>query len=153
MILAALLHIAALAHADLTLLSCNASAGIVANVVISTRFLGEKFDRKYDTMGLLLIGIGVTGIVLLSNKEKQEFNMARLNELLTSTQSVVYLGLAVIIINSAKLAGPFFIEHLRYFEKDCVEWDKKSQNQILSEHKGERPERLLIKVLGDLTVD
>jgi len=153
MILAALLHIAALAHADLTLLSCNASAGIVANVVISTRFLGEKFDRKYDTMGLLLIGTGVTGIVLLSNKEKQEFNMARLNELLTSTQSVVYLGLAVIIINSAKLAGPFFIEHLRYFEKDCVEWDKKSQNQILSEHKGERPERLLIKVLSDLTVD
>ena len=141
MVLAALLHIAALAHADLTLLSCNASAGIVANVFISTRFLGERFDPKYDTIGLLLISIGCTVIVLLSNKEKQDFNFGQLNELLTSTQSIVYFGLTVVVTNSAKLTGPYFIDCLRDFEVDCVVWDNKSQNHILDEHKGERPER------------
>lgn len=75
MIVAALLHILALAFADLTLLSCNACTGIIANVVISTRYLGERFDPKFDLAGLSLIGVGCTLIVLLSNKEKQELTL------------------------------------------------------------------------------
>ena len=124
MIVAALLHTAALAHADLTLLSCNASTGIIANIIISTRFLGERFDPKYDTQGLLLISLGCTMIVLLSNKEKQELNLTQLVELLLSIQSILYLCLAVIMINLAKFATPVLLLKLRKFEKDCDTWDK-----------------------------
>ena len=65
---AAILHIWSLANADLTLLAVNASTGIIANIIISTRFLGDKFVPKFDLPGLILIGIGSTMIVLLSNK-------------------------------------------------------------------------------------
>lgn len=64
------LHIAALAYADLTLLSVNASTGILANVIISTIFLDERFNPRYDIPGLALIAIGCTMIVILSNKQK-----------------------------------------------------------------------------------
>ena len=73
--------------------------------------------------------------------------------MLTSTQSIVYFGLTVVVTNSAKLAGPYFIDCLRDFEVDCVVWDNKSQNHILGEHKGERPERELIQVLNALSIE
>ena len=66
----------------MTLLSCNASTGIIANVVISTRFLGEKFDPRYDLIGLSLIALGCTVIVLLSNKEQIKFTKHDLIETL-----------------------------------------------------------------------
>ena len=84
LIVAAILHIIAVAHADLTLLSCNASTGIIANVFIATRFLGERFDPMYDLPGLALIGIGCTMIIFLSNKEKQELSLNQIIELLLS---------------------------------------------------------------------
>ena len=84
MVVAAVLHIIAVAHADLTLLSCNAATGIIANVFIATRFLGEHFDPMYDLPGLALIGIGCTMIIVLSNKEKQELSLNQIIELLLS---------------------------------------------------------------------
>jgi len=74
LVVAALLHAFALAHADLTLLSCNALIGIIFNVVISTRYLGESFNPRLDLPGLSLIGFGCTVIVLLSNKEKRDIS-------------------------------------------------------------------------------
>ena len=48
LIVAAIMHGWAVNHADLTLLSVNASIGIIANAVIASRYLNEKFDWKYD---------------------------------------------------------------------------------------------------------
>ena len=70
LVVGALLHIFAVANADLTLLSCNSAVGIIANGIISTRYLGERFDPFYDSVGLSLIAFGSTVIVLFSNKEK-----------------------------------------------------------------------------------
>ena len=123
LIVAAILHIIAVAHADLTLLSCNASTGIVVNVIISTRFLGERFDPRLDLYGLTLIGMGCTLIVILSNKEKQELTLAQLLELLISIKSICYLCLAAIIVQSARMVTSFYVTYLRRFEKDCLKWD------------------------------
>ena len=97
------LHIVALAYADLTLLSVNSSVGIVANVIISTSFLGERFNPRYDIPGLTLIAIGCTMIVLLSNKEKPLGDSTNIMEQITSIQSMCFFALAFIVISLAKV--------------------------------------------------
>ena len=123
LIVAAIFHIVALANADITLLSCNASTSIVANVFISINFLNEKFDPKNDIPGLVLIGVGCTIIVLLSNKESEEPSLVELVELLTSRKSIFYLCLASLVVNSSKYIMPQMLKQLRKFEKDCDKWD------------------------------
>ena len=91
MAVAALIHIWALANADLTLLAVNASTGIIANIIISTRFLDDKFVPKYDLPGLILIGIGSTMIVLTSNKVNEKMSIDRLLDLLVGIKSIGYL--------------------------------------------------------------
>ena len=134
LVVAAILHIVALAHADITLLSCNASTSIVANVFISIKFLGERFDPKNDIPGLALIGIGCTMVVLLSNKESEELDLEKLVILLTSFQSMCYLGLIAVTINSSKYVLPQLLNYLRKFEHDCELYDLRAEpgsSQIL----------------------
>ena len=100
--IAALLHIWSLANADLTLLAVNASTGIIANIIISTYFLGDKFVPKYDLPGLILIGIGSTMIVLLSNKVNQSMSIDQLLDLLVGIKSIGYLISVIFVCYTAK---------------------------------------------------
>lgn len=102
--LAALLHIWSLANADLTLLAVNASTGIIANIIISTRFLGDKFVLKYDLPGLILIGIGSTMIFLLSNKVNQNMSIERLLDLLIGVKSLAYIISTIFVCYTAHCA-------------------------------------------------
>lgn len=104
MAVAALLHIWSLANADLTLLAVNASTGIIANIIFSTKFLGDKFVPKYDLPGLILIGIGSTMIVLLSNKVNQSLTVEQLLDLLIGLKSIAYLILTAFVCYTAHCA-------------------------------------------------
>ena len=102
LITAALIHGWAVNFADLTLLSVNASIGIIANAFIASRFLGERFDWWYDLQGLTLIAIGCTWIVTLSNKEKKELNFEELVTTVTKPQSLLFgLLIGVFFLMSA----------------------------------------------------
>jgi len=126
MLVAAVLHIFALAHADLTLLSCNALMGSIANVLISTRYLGEKFDARYDFPGLMLLFGGCLLIVMLSNKEKSEVSLKELIELVCRIKSILYICLVQVVVMAAKYTKPLLEVKLRNFEKDCEQWEKGS---------------------------
>ena len=62
-----------LAYADLVLLSTNMIAGIIFNTFLSIRYLGEKFEWKYDLTSFGLMGIGAIIIVLISDMEEKLF--------------------------------------------------------------------------------
>ena len=124
LIVAAVMHGWAVNHADLTLLSVNAAISIIANAVISSKYLGEKFDWKYDFQGLFLIAVGSTMIVMLSSKEKQTWDMEKLFNKLTRLESGLF-GVFVLAV----YLGSLFLSHvlppkLRQFEKDCESIDK-----------------------------
>ena len=90
LILAAIMHGWAVNNADLTILSVNASIGVIANAVIASKYLNEKFDWKYDLQGLCLIAIGSTMIILLSSKERQTFDLEKLLARLLRMESALY---------------------------------------------------------------
>ena len=123
MIVAAVMHIFALAHADLTLLSCNSLMGSIANVLISTRFLGERFDARYDFPGLGLLLIGCLVIVMLSNKEQHDVKLSELIVLVTRVQSIIYICAVQVVVVMAKYTRPYLDAKLRCFEKDCEKWE------------------------------
>ena len=113
MAIAALLHIWSLANADLTLLAVNASTGIIANIIISTRFLGDKFVLKYDLPGLILIGIGSTMIVLLSNKVNQKMTIDQLLNLIIGIKSIGYLISTIFVCYTAHCGMNTLFKQLR----------------------------------------
>ena len=149
MIVGALLHVFALAHADLILLSCNALMGSIANVMISTKFLGERFDPRFDLPGLTLMLIGCMLIVMLSNKDAHEVSLMELVELVSSMQSICYLCSVMVVTKLAKHANSILEKSLRYFEQDCMRWEQGSQYKVLpsTEEKDERPEHILIAAI------
>lgn len=67
-----MLHMGILPYIDLTLMACNASTAIVANMILSTKYLDEVFSWKYDFTALVLIVIGSSMIVLSAHTEKVE---------------------------------------------------------------------------------
>ena len=60
----------AVTFCDLTLIACNAGSGIIFNIIIATKFLGEKSNAKYDITAVSCVAIGTLIIILLSNKEQ-----------------------------------------------------------------------------------
>lgn len=149
LIVAAVMHIFAVSHADLTLLSCNSLMGSIANVLISTKFLGERFDASYDFPGLSLLFVGCLFIVLLSNKEKHEVNLQDLIYDVTRIKSILYISTVQVVVMASKFTGNFFEIQLRKFEKECEKWEEGSQNKLLPPNQGpgERPLRVVISVI------
>ena len=144
-------HVIALRYDDLTLLSVNASTAIIANVLISIKFLGERFVPRYDIPGLGLICIGCSAIVILSNTEKSWRDREELFEWLLSPVSVMYLCSAIVVIIAANVIGEKPFKQLRQFEKDCDEADAKTNDKIMFPHQGgsERPLSVVIGYLND----
>lgn len=118
------MHGWAVNHADLTLLSVNAAISIIANAVISSKYLNEKFDWKYDFQGLFLIAIGSTMIVLLSSKEKQTWDTEKLIAKLTRPESALFAVFVLAVYGGSLFLGHVLPPKLRQFEKDCESIDK-----------------------------
>ena len=66
-------HVVVLPYIDLTLMGCNASFGIIAAMILSTTFLGEKFLWKYDFTAFVFISAGCTTVVLNAHTEEVHF--------------------------------------------------------------------------------
>ena len=54
-------------------MGCNASFGIIAAMILSTTFLGEKFLWKYDFTAFVFISAGCTTVVLNAHTEEVSF--------------------------------------------------------------------------------
>ena len=54
---------------DLVLLSTYNAKQIIAAVVLSVIYLGEKFEWKWDLPGILIIIGGTTWMILVADKE------------------------------------------------------------------------------------
>ena len=52
-------------------------------------------------------------------------------ELLFSIQSLCYLALAAIVVQSAKFAEKIMLRKVRQFEKACELWDRNSKSKLL----------------------
>ena len=113
------LHVAALAYADLTLLAVNGSVAILANIIISTTFLEEKFNVKKDLPGLILITIGCVIVIIIANKEKPLSDINAVMEKLICFQSICFFILSFIVIVAAHMLSKEPFAKLRDFEKDC----------------------------------
>ncbi len=83
--LSAAVHGGTMPFCDLVLLSTLTAAGIVISEFLSIKYLGEKFDVKYDLPSLILIIVGCTTIVALSNQEETKYPPERIRALLSST--------------------------------------------------------------------
>jgi hypothetical protein len=69
-VLNVLCHSLIVPFCDLTLLSCNAATAIIANMILSTQVLGEKFVWQYDMLAMTLIAFGSVTIVINAHTEQ-----------------------------------------------------------------------------------
>ena len=99
-------HFVALPFCDLTLIACNAGSGVIFNIVIATKYLGEKFSAKYDIAAVCCVAIGTLIIVLLSNKEQQVFTVPTILELLTAFRSICYFLATIAAMIAVKILTP-----------------------------------------------
>ena len=105
-IIGSLGHFVALPFCDLTLIACNAGSGVIFNIVIATKYLGEKFSAKYDIAAVCCVAIGTLIIVLLSNKEQQVFTVPTILELLTAFRSICYFLATIAAMIAVKILTP-----------------------------------------------
>ena len=109
-----------LPYVDLTLLSCNAATAIIVNIILSIHILNEKFIPKYDLTAMMLIIGGSMTIVCLSHTEQVTFTPEEIKSMLLQAKSICYIAFALILIVGEKKMMQYFLEHLRDFESDCV---------------------------------
>ena len=121
-------HFAALPFCDLTLIATNAGSGVIFNIIIATKYLGEKFSAKYDISAVTCVAIGTLIIILLSNKEQQVFTVGTLLELLTAFRSICYFLATIAAMVAVKLLTPRLLSKLRLFEQDCEQWERAHAN-------------------------
>ena len=85
LIVSALIHAATLPFVDLVLISTLTAVGIIISTLLAIKYLQEKFICKYDLPSFILIILGCTTIVALSNQEETEYSPEQIKELLTSS--------------------------------------------------------------------
>ena len=76
---------------DLTLIACNSATAIIANVILSTKILGEQFIWKYDLTAMLLIATGVVLIVLKAHTEPVSFSGEEIYYIMISWRMLAYI--------------------------------------------------------------
>ena len=89
LVISALIHAATLPFVDLVLISTLTAVGIIISTLLAIRYLKEKFICKYDLPSFILIILGCTTIVALSNQEETEYSPERIKGLLTSAQYAI----------------------------------------------------------------
>ena len=106
------------------------------NVFIAWKWLGEKFVAKYDVTAILLVFVGTLFIVLMSNKDQQEFTTNELLHLLSTPQSIAYFSITILLAICSHAVVPYVLKKLKAFELDCEQWEAQNAPQkILPEKK------------------
>ena len=68
MTIGVIVHLCVLPFLDLTLVAGGACLGILVAMLLAIFILGERFNWKYDLLGLTFISAGCITIVLNANK-------------------------------------------------------------------------------------
>ena len=127
-LLCAAMQSAMLPFIDLTLVACNCATAIVANMLLSVFVLGEPFVWQYDATAILLIVAGTLTIALQSNTEQRNFSGEEIKQLLLSLQTMVYVGLCVVLFVADRFVLRGALAQLRKFESDAQAYDQRPRD-------------------------
>ena len=83
---------------DLVLLSTTVGLSIIFSNILAMRFLGEKIVWKYDLIAFLCVAGGCTAIILLSKVDDAKLTKAKVVELLTTPQSIVFMSFSILLM-------------------------------------------------------
>lgn len=115
-------HLCVLPFLDLTLVAGGACLGILVAMLLAIFILGERFNWKYDLLGLTFISVGCITIVLNANKVEQSFTGEEAVELILAPRALIFtvVCLSLIAINSCMLKR--FLVNLRRFESEAEDY-------------------------------
>ena len=122
MVIASLIHVAALPFCDLVVLSTNSSTGILFADILSIAYLGERFIWKYDGPAIFFLIVGSLAIVLLSNYDETTYTPDDIKALLWSQKTLVF---TLILVSFTVLTVVQFVWHLKQlkrFNAHCNLW-------------------------------
>ena len=92
------LNVLVLPFCDLVLLSTTVGLSIIFSNILAMRFLGEKIVWKYDLIAFLCVAGGCTAIILLSKVDDAKLTKAKVVELLTTPQSIVFMSFSILLM-------------------------------------------------------
>eukprot|EP00347_Sterkiella_histriomuscorum_P002196 403369096 len=117
-VLGAVINIVSLAFADQITLSSTSSLTLVFNSILATRLLGEEFTR-YDLLSIILISLGASLCVILSNYQPIPLTIEELVSKYTSTQSIVLMIITVLFLLAAYKVGEKVIVCIHHLFQDA----------------------------------
>ena len=122
MMIGVIVHLCVLPFLDLTLVAGGACLGILVAMLLAIFILGERFNWKYDLLGLTFISAGCITIVLNANKVEQSFTGEEAVELILAPRALIFTAvcLSLIAINSCMLKR--FLINLRRFESEAEDY-------------------------------
>ena len=115
----------ALPFVDMSLLACNAATAIIANVILSTKVLGERFVCKYDLTALVLIATGVFMIVWKGHTDPVSFTGEEVRALIFSWRVGLYVAVCMVFFILDRLVLERTLRALRKFEVDAEAYDQR----------------------------
>mmetsp|Transcript_33178 Transcript_33178/g.32289 ORF Transcript_33178/g.32289 Transcript_33178/m.32289 type:complete len:115 (+) Transcript_33178:140-484(+) len=89
LILAFCINLWGLSNADVITASSTAALAMIFNCLLATTFLGEIFTR-YDLISIILISMGSSLCVLMSNFQPKNYTVQELNEVYFSNKSILF---------------------------------------------------------------
>ena len=126
---ASIIHVIVLPYLDLTLMACNASTAMIANLVLSRKYLGETFVWKYDCTALVLIAAGCTTIVLNAHTNPVHYEADEVASMLKSARVIIFFAVSFTIFFSMILLINHYLAKLRLFEQDVDYFDETRSKQ------------------------
>ena len=94
------------------------------NLILSKKFLGEKFVCKYDCTALILISAGCATIVLNANTSPVKYTPEESVDLLSSPRTLCFFAFGIIYFISMLLLIRCYLAKLRLFENDVDYFDE-----------------------------
>lgn len=128
-------HLGALPFADLVLLSANGTTAILANALVSIKWLGESFVCKYDLSAWIIITLGATLIVFFSNTNTLEYEPEQIAKLIWSPAYLVTYVILTLFSLAIFFYGARFKKKLRKFEEDMCKWAVKCYSKLSFEER------------------
>ena len=126
-------HLGALPFADLVLLSANGTTAILANALVSIKWLGESFVCKYDLSAWIIITFGATLIVCFSNTKQLEYKPKQIIDLIVSP---LFLGTYLVLVALSVAIffyGARFKKNLRKFENEMKNWADSNKDLVFGD--------------------
>ena len=108
-------------------MACNASTAMIANLILSRKYLGEYFVWKYDCTALVLISAGCTTIVLNAHTEQTHYEADEVVSMLKSARTLTFFAFALTYFFSMMMLINCYLAKLRLFEQDVDYFDETRQ--------------------------